>query len=306
MKWYLKAVAFKLLSAMPGGAAFYRFCQAHITKSLQPAAARVSQKIGVGIQYYNWLAEHQGAERLLQGVHLDFGAGWHPTIPLLYYSMGVERQYLFDVRPVLDGRLIQQTLGVFESIVGEPQWPHRGLLRRHPPRFETGAWRAYLGQLGMTYEAPYADVFPAISGAVDVVTSTQVLLHVPARAVPHCFSQIYGSLKPGGWFLATIHLREYLGGGFSTGLLKYRQLRYSPQTWERWINSPLMCFNRLRAPDYKELLENAGFEIRHFEVEPATPEELDELDRVQIAECFQRYTREDLAARHLFFVARKN
>ena len=36
-----------------------------------------------------------------------------------------------------------------------------------------------------------------------------------------------------------------------------------------------MSFNRLRAPDYRAALEQAGFAICHFEVEPATAEEHD-------------------------------
>ncbi len=305
MKWRIKVAAFKLLSALPGGRALYRFSQQHITQSLVPTSARVSQKIGVAVQYFDWLAKHQQAERLLKGVHLDFGSGWHPTIPLFLYSMGVERQYLFDVVPVLDTRLLQQTLNVFLPMVGQPEFPHRHLLRRSPPPFEHGSRDDYLKAVGLSYHAPYFEVFPSLAGKVDIVTSTQVLLHVPVSAIASCFSQIYQSLKLGGLFLATIHLRDILAGSFQTGLVKYHQLKYSPRDWERWINSPLMSFNRLRAPDYKAFLEQAGFELLHFEVEPGTAEELKELDQVHIAECFQRYKREDLAARHLFFVARK-
>lgn len=242
---------------------------------------------------------------MLKGVHLDFGAGWHPTIPLFLYSMGVDRQHLFDVVPLLDERLLRQTLDVFQAMVSEPEFPHRNLVRRLPPAFEQGPWREYLQRLGLSYQAPYAEAFPSLADSVDVVTSTQALLHVPRAAMPGCFRQIHQSLKPGGLFLATVHLRDILAGGFQTGLAKYSQLKYSPRTWERWINSPLMSFNRLKAPDYREFLEQAGFELLHFEVEPGTAEELKELDRVRIAECFKRYTREDLAARHLFFVARR-
>jgi len=305
MKWHFKVAAFKLLSSMPGGRALYGFSQQHITKSLVPSRARLGQKFGVAAQYYHWLTQHQMAERLLKGVHLDFGSGWHPTIPLFLYSMGVEKQYLFDVVPVLDARLLQQTLGALLPMLCEPGFPHRDLVRRSPPPFQHGSRDQYLKALGLSYHAPYFEVFPSLAGQVDVVTSTQVLLHVPPSVMASCFRQICQSLKPGGLFLATIHLRDILAGSFQTGLVKYQQLKYSPQTWERWINSPLMSFNRLKAPDYRAFLEQAGFELLHFEVEPGTAEELKELDQVPIAECFRRYTREDLAAKHLFFVARK-
>src|ERR1051325_8385349 len=305
MNWHLKVAGYKLLAAVPGGTAFYRFSQRHLTKSLSPNPARLGNKIDVGIRYLEWLSARGKTAQLLEGVHLDFGSGWHPTIPLLFYSLGLKRQYLFDVTPVLDGRLLQQTLAVFLPMVNDAQWPHRAKVRRLPPQFGNGDWRAYLEGLGLTYHAPYADVFPTLAGALDVVTSTQVLLHVPPAAMPVCFKQIHNSLKPGGLFMGTIHLRDILAGCYQPGLTKYQQLRYSPQTWERWINSPLISFNRLKAPDYKQFLEQAGFEIQHFEVEPGTAEELKELEQVPIADCFRRYAPEELAARHLFFVAQK-
>jgi hypothetical protein len=130
-------------------------------------------------------------------------------------------------------------------------------------------------------------------------------MYVRRAIAPRCLSQIHGSLKSGGLFLATIHLRDILAGFSHTGLTKYQHLRYSPETWERRINSSLMSFNRFKAPDYRVLLEEAGFEIRHFEVEPGTDEDLEELNQVRIDPCFQHCTREELAARHLFFVAQK-
>jgi SAM-dependent methyltransferase len=305
MNWHAKAAAFRILSALPGGAALYRSIQERITKSLVPTRERVSQKIDVGLKYFNWLADHELRERLIAGVHLDFGAGWHPTIPLLYYGRGVNRQHLLDVTANLDGQMLGQTIKVFLGIVTDPRWPHRAKLGRLPAQLEDSNWREHLGRLGVSYHAPYADAFAALVGGVDVVTSTQVLLYVPRSVMPVCFSQVHASLKPGGVFLATAYLRDVLVGSPYSSADKYNHLSYSPESWERWFNSSIMSFNRFKAPDYREMLERAGFEVVHFQVEPATAEDYAELDRIQIHPCFQRYTREDLAARELFFVARK-
>ena len=89
------------------------------------------------------------------------------------------------------------------------------------------------------------------------------------------------------------------------GLSKYNHLRYSPETWERWVNSPLMAFNRFKARDYRELLAETKFEIVRFDVEQGTTQDLAELDRIPIDPSFSRYSKEELAATHLFFVARK-
>ena len=49
MNWLAKAAAYKILSALPGDAAFCRFIQGRITKSLVPTSDRVSQTIEVGL-----------------------------------------------------------------------------------------------------------------------------------------------------------------------------------------------------------------------------------------------------------------
>jgi hypothetical protein len=61
----------------------------------------------------------------------------------------------------------------------------------------------------------------------------------------------------------------------------------------------------LKAKDYRELLEASGFQIAHFEVEGPNSNDLRELDQLPIHEFFSRYTREELGAKHLFFVAEK-
>ena len=305
MNWVAKVAAYKILSALPGGGTLYRYCQERVTQSLVPTSDRVRQKIAMALRYFDWLANNGMRGRLIDGVHLDFGAGWHPTIPLLYYCLGTARQHLFDVRANLDGQMLQQTVKVFLDIVTNSQWPHRAKLARLPPPLEDSNWQAYLERLGIFYHAPYGNALAGLTDGVDVVTSTQVLLHVPRPAMPGCLSQIHASLKPGGVFLATVYLQDILTGNLHTGVNKYRQLKYSPATWERWISSSIMHYNRFRARDYREMLEEAGFEVVHFEVEPPTAEDYAELDRIQIAPCFQRYSREELAAKGLFFVARK-
>jgi SAM-dependent methyltransferase len=304
MNWRIKVAAFKALSALPGGSAAYRFLQERVTRSLDPTPQRVGQKLDVGTLYFKALTELGCADLLLRGTHLDFGTGWHPSIPFLYYSMGTPRQELFDLVPALSRETVAATVRTFLDLIKRPDCPHTSQLSRLPPPEVGPDWRKYLADLGITYSAPYADVFPSLDGKIDVVTSTQVLLHIPREPMRWCFGEIYRSLKPGGLFLATIHLKD-LWASIHIGLSKYNHLRYSPAAWERWVNSPLMSFNRFKAPDYRQLLEETKFEIVRFDVEPGTKEDLAELDTIPIADCFKRYSREDLAAHHLFFAARK-
>lgn len=303
MKWLVKIAVFKLLSAVPGGAAVYRYSQKRITRSLIPGRPRVEQKLNVGLQYWEWLAARHYS---LDGPHLDFGAGWHPTIPFLYYCLGMERQYLFDARPLLNRELVDETAKTFRQIVTDPHWSGRACLRQLPEFNFTKefSWTEYLGKMGITYHAPCENMFHEVAGTIETITCTQVLYYIGRDGLRHCFRQLHDCLKPGGKFLATIHLNDtYAAPG--NGLSQYNHLRFSPTVWEKLINSSLMSCNRLKARDYRELLEEAGFKVVHFEVAEPTANDLQEVDQIPIHSSFNHYSREELGAKHLFFVAEK-
>jgi SAM-dependent methyltransferase len=156
----------------------------------------------------------------------------------------------------------------------------------------------------MVYAAPYDELAGRIAGQVDFITATQMLYHLDMTTLPAVLATVFRLLKPGGHFLAQQHMRQPIDS-LDSPASPFYSLRYSEWFWEKFVKSPMVWYNRLKARDYRLALENAGFEVAHFEVEPGRPEDFALLDRAQIHPMFARYTREDLAARGLFFVARK-
>lgn len=307
MRWYLKVAVFHIFSAMPGGKRLYRFSQERITKGLVPSHGRVRMKMDVGWQYWSWLKSRNLTGLLKSGTHLDFGAGWHPTIPLLFYSFGVDRQYLLDVQPLLRADLLAETTRVFREIATDPRWPHGDDLTRTPdlPKLAGDEWRAWLASLGMQYIAPYDGATQDLTSKIDVVTSTQVFPYISPENVSKCFRIVQDVLKPGGLFFATIHLKDF-HAGTDRHVTPYNHLKFSPWWWDHMVNTKLMVFNRLKPSDYRRLLEQAGFVLEAFDVEGPSEVDLRQLDTVPIHKSFAAYSREELAAKHLFFVARKS
>ena len=307
MGWRLKSAQFKLLSLLPGGTRFYHYSQEHLTKTTVANRARVDQKLGVGLEFWAWLQRQNDTARLTDGNLLDLGAGWHPCIPLLWYAFGNQRQTLVDVVPNMDAAKVRDTILQFCALASDAQWPGGASLRRLPevrPTVDPHAGPA-LAPLGIEYHAPYGDLLRERPGQYDIVICTQVLLHLPRPVQAAIFKEVYTCLKPGGLFHATVHfvaqfrsLHERLG--------QYEHLRYSPEVWEQWINSSLMGFNRLKGPDYRELLEQAGFRLREFNLTAPTAEDLAELKRTRVHPSFGRYSEQDLAARGVWFIAEKS
>jgi len=303
MHWLAKATSLKTLSAVPGGQWLYRLGQEKLTRSLEATRERIAQKIEVGLQYLTWLEKRGEVRCLVEGTHLDFGAGWHPTIPLLYYSLGVERQILCDLRPLLKAKSVAQTVTAFRSIVSGPEWAHRFQFR---PLADAevltgeplGDW---LKSMGMSYFAPYESQLAKLAGSVDVVTCTQVLYYVQRSSMPGCLSQIRSVLKPGGKFLATIRLTTPDLGGLSN----YGHMKFSPETWQRYFNSSLLSYNLFKPPDYQQALQDAGFKVVHFEINRPTAEDWADLAKVTKHPYFDRYKPDDLVGKQLFFAAEK-
>lgn len=301
MKWWIKIGAFKALSFVPGGARLYRWAQENITSSLVPTPERVRQKIAVGARYFRFLRSQGLEQLLLTGTHLDLGAGWHPTVPLLFYSLGCPSQILADVVPVMTGETAMQTAETFLKVLPstEPDLPVRADRLR---RLQSHPWTCWPPrEISWEYRAPYMEWLRSLSFSLDLVTSTQALLHVPKPVLRKIFADVAHALKPGGIFMATIHLRDLFADA-DTSITPYNHLRFSPWFWEHCVCSPLMSYNRLKAPDYRECLQESGLRLLAFDVEPGNTALL---KTIRIHPCFAGYSPEDLAGHHLFFAAQK-
>lgn len=306
MGWRLKSAQFKLLSVIPGGTGFYKTLQEHVTHSTIASRWRLHHKVSVGLDFWQWLQSHQCAAQLSDGRLLDYGSGWHPTIPLLWYALGNNQQTLTDITPNMDAGKVQDAIRIFREIASESDWPGRPWLKRLPeakPIVDRQAGAA-LAHLGMEYCAPYGSTLRDRTGHYDVVICTQVMQHLPPGVLPEVLKEIHGCLRAGGIFHATIHFV----GQFRDPSLRhghYEHLAYSPGTWERWINSSLMSFNRLKGPDYRKAIEQAGFKLREFKLTAPTDADLDELRRMRVHPSFNHYTEQDLATLGVFLVAEK-
>lgn len=306
MNWRLKSAQFKVLSALPGGERLYNFIQDHLTHSTAAAPGRLSNKLQVGLDFWRWLLARGRSDQLLAGRLLDYGAGWHPTIPLLWYAFGNQRQTLVDIKPNLTAPNVRDTIRIFCELVGRADWPGSAWVRRLPEAGTDAAasLEALLARLGMEYRAPYGSLLRERAGQYDMVLCTQVFQHVPPAALPGILGEIHACLRPGGLFHATIHFVGHFGDPFARRG-HYEHLIYSAQTWERRFNSRLMSFNRLKGPDYRAALEQAGFRLLAFDVTPPTEADLAELRRTPVHPEFRRYSEHELAALGVFLVAEK-
>jgi len=138
-------------------------------------------------------------------------------------------------------------------------------------------------------------------GSVDFVSSTDTCEHIPGDDLASIFRESYRLLRPGGAFSCRIDLQDHYAY-FDPSLSRYNFLRFSDRTWSVF-NSPLHHQNRLRSPDYLQLVRDADFEL--VVERPSGPSNKGrlELRSLPLAERFRAYSEDDLGVTVLSFVA---
>lgn len=228
---------------------------------------------------------------------LEVGSGWQPMIPVLYSVAGASRVYLTDLNVLLRPDTFSAALRALRTerqvIVNDLKVDAQMLdhvLREDPAR----SMQERLKELHLVYLAPCdcrSLSLPADS--LDVVTSRACLEHIPPDVLQDIFHESYRLLKRGGlachWVDPSDHWEHQDKSLTRVNFLKY------PDALFRWTSiNPINYQNRLRHPEYVEMLGKAGFRLIREErqVDEAS---LRSLPHIRIAKRFRRFSYEDLA-----------
>jgi SAM-dependent methyltransferase len=298
MRWQHKALAQAALSRLPGGTELYYLLQ-RSTGRLPTGDEACVSIVGYAREHII-VVEQYSPRPLADATFYEFGAGWDLTVPLTFYAMGVERQMLVDVRPLLRAELINHTIEQFQRLA-----PRLGL-RRQPDKLVPHGRKgvaAVRDYYGIRYLAPRdarATGLPA--GSVDCITSTSTLEHVPSRDIPAILSECRRLLREDGIVSFRVDYQDHYAS-FDPHISIYNFLQYSERAWARY-NPPLHYQNRLRHRDYVELFERAGFTLLEERRLEPTAEDLAALARLPLAKRFRAYSNAELAVRGALFVLR--
>jgi hypothetical protein len=300
MRWLAKAALQKGIGALPQGERLNYLFQRQVLHSLPVGDGALRQKFSRAVQHLAAYGEHGPGMPAAKATFYEFGAGWDLAIPVAYGLLGVGNQVLVDIRPSARVELVNDSLASFERLRGElEEIAGRELRPGGPPiaRLEELEER-----FGIRYLAP-CDArdtgLPAES--IEFVSSTDTCEHIPGADLAGIFRECHRLLRPGGAFSCRIDLQDHYAY-FDRSLSKYHFLRYSDRAWSL-VNSPLHHQNRLRAPEYLQLVGEAGFEL--LVEKPSGPSEagLKELESLPLAPRFRRFPPEELGVTVLSFVA---
>jgi SAM-dependent methyltransferase len=301
MRWLAKAALQRLLGTLPQGERLNYVFQRHVLRSFPVPDAGLRQKFARALAHLGAYAEHGSGVALDEATLFEFGAGWDLAIPISYALLGVRQQVLVDIRPSARLELVNHSIAAYERLRPELEETAGRQLR------ELGGPVNSIAELeprfGIRYLAP-CDArdtgLPAES--IHLVTSTDTCEHIPGPDLAEIFAECRRLLRPGGVFTCRIDLQDHYSY-FDPSLSRYHFLRFSDRTWSL-VDSPLHFQNRLRAPEYLELVRGAGFEV--VVENPSGPNEQgrEELRSMELAERFRGFSEDELGVTILSFVAR--
>jgi SAM-dependent methyltransferase len=104
------------------------------------------------------------------------------------------------------------------------------------------------------------------SSSFDVAVSSGVLEHIHVDILPEFVGGISALLKPGGYSIHSINLRDHLYS-YDRSVSVKQYLRYPDGVWKRWFENEVQYINRVQRPRWAELFRDAGLELVGEEVD---------------------------------------
>jgi SAM-dependent methyltransferase len=300
MRWLVKATAQNLFSVLPRGERLNYQFQRRVIRSLPTSDARFRRKLVRAFQHFDAFARYGKAG---EPVFYEFGAGWDLAVPLAYYGLGVERQILVDIRPIVRLELVNDSIRKFEASKQELE-EAGGRSLRPLGAADVSSLAELEERFGIRYLAP-CDArdtgLPAQS--IDFISSTDTMEHIPEDDLLRILVECRRLLKPEGLMSYRIGMEDHYAY-FDRSVSHYNFLRFPDPVW-RLLNPALHYQSRLRHPDYVRLARAAGLEI--VEDRPSRPTEADlaTLRGMKLARRFRdAYAREELGIKAATFVVR--
>ncbi len=261
MNWKLKAHLMAVISRLPAADQIYHRLQQvagtnklHLDRDLERAfeLVRLTQEAECSIQ---------------QASILEVGTGWRPLVPFVFALSGAKNVYTLDVNPWLTHEYALETwkaLGTrLEQIAAEVNVPLVDIRERYRKvDFSVSDLHEFLGQINITYQYPGdARESGLPENSIDIVISSNVLEHIPLDVQTDIHSESLRILKNGGIAVHRFNPQDH----YSTvdgKITNANFLRYSQKEWNWLGGSGLSYHNRLRAPAYRTMFIESGFDLR--------------------------------------------
>ena len=305
MNWKWKSHVLALLSRLPGGrSAYHRLQRLAGTNRLD-----IQEELSRAFELVELTREAGGD--LLGAECLEIGTGWRPMVPFVLALGGVRHVRTIDVNPWLTTEYAWEGWQALEPHLSAIATTCGSSLKEVEERYRRiGTEPKRLGDLldplGIEYIYPGdARAVDAASGSFDLVVSSNVLEHIPYEVQQEIHQESFRLLKPGGLAVHRFNPQDHYST-VDSSITHANFLRFSEQEWKWYGGSGLAYHNRLRAPQYRDLFESAGFDLAicRERLDARTLEALKE-GRLPVHADLNGFSHEELAVDYMWVVGRR-
>jgi SAM-dependent methyltransferase len=302
VNWQVKAYVQSALSRLPLGDKMNFVLARYVTKT-QPVSTEVFKRNAAFAREHLDSFHKFGISPIEDARFYEFGGGWDLTIPLTFYSLGVNHQTVVDLRRLVKAALVRESARRLS--VGSQQFE----LSRNPDGLANSSTRAQLVDMlrthyGINYRAPFDAQRSGIeSGTIDYISATSVLQHIPVEALRGILRECYRILRPGGLIRVLNDYKDnysYVDQSISV----YNFLKFSDEEWKRF-NPTLHYQNRLRHVDHMRLFIDAGLDLIENDATRSRSASDEMLGQITLAKKFRHYSLDDLLPVRGVILARK-
>jgi hypothetical protein len=295
--WMIKAALQRGISFLPSSHKWNELFQKHVTKSIVLTHDRFEERAKFcarHLQNYSSLRPQAGEAFTA----MEVGTGWYPTVPVGLFLCGASKVWTYDIAPMLASDRVHRLLRKYADLI-ESGSLQKILPQALPARMEqlsrlvedsrNESPYTFLEKLNIHARVQDAQQTGLESGTVDLFVSTGVLEYIPRPVLVNILGEFQRVATPGGVMSHYLNLIDQYWY-FDKSITPFNFLKYTAARWE-YFNSPITWQNRLRISDYRELITSAGFKI---EMEASESGQASDLDKIQLAPEFQKYSQADL------------
>src|SRR6267143_270981 len=307
MKWIVKALTQKCLSALPRGEYVNYQLQKYVTRSIPVSDQVFRHKVEIAIEQIRRFAQYSKSSKTTESRILEFGAGWVLIGPLVILALGFRNQITIDIVRHTRLELIWDTIRRMRAMKGDLERMAGSGFALNLDFFEgtSDPMLQTLEGLGLSYRAPLDIRNTGFEeDSFDLIINTSTLEHIPFQDVVRLSHECRRILCPGGILSCAIDLSDHYAH-FDPSISIYNFMKFSDSTW-RIFNSRIQFQNRLRVGDYIRIFRDAGFGILELKKYAGSERDISMLGHIRLNHKYRgRDFAEDIAPRRLDAVLEK-
>jgi SAM-dependent methyltransferase len=314
MTWKARALLLRLMATLPGGMAVYQLLQHWF--GLHRHDGFMEEKFRRHRDLAGLTLKHGGR---LHGAHIvEVGTGWVPLVPLAWWLTGAEAVHTFDLNrhllPDLLGRALQWMRGRRDWLLDlYRDLPDDAVRRDRLDRLlaVTDANGSHFAQpeqvlrmAGIHYLAPANAARTGLPAhSIDLHYSTNVMEHVPGMVIAAILKEARRVLRPDGLAIHHVDPSDHFAHHDAT-ITRINFLQFTQPDWDRYAGNRLAYHNRLRDPDFRQLLRDSGLDLidHQFQVDERGLKALHQ--GFPLAQAYRKIPFEVLCRERLQYVAR--